>query len=140
MKILVILFLAMMSTGLLAQTIIVNPDGTHSVVHGEGDIKILVNPNGTHSVIMGSGTSQIIVNPDGTHSPIVGNGNTKIIVNPNGTHSTLTTQGNFQQVLSQPNSRSLSLIVKKRGIKMIILPDGSVLHFKKVKEKKKHKI
>lgn len=58
--------------------IIVNPDGTHSVVTGN----IVVNPNGTHSIIAGN----IVVNPDGTHSVMAGN----VVVNPNGTHSVLT--------------------------------------------------
>lgn len=60
----------------LAQ-IVVNPDGTHSIVAGN----VAINPDGTHSVIMGN----IAINPNGTHSVITGN----IIVNPNGTHSVL---------------------------------------------------
>ncbi|WP_192350734.1 hypothetical protein [Algoriphagus sp. Y33] len=136
MKVLVLLFFAMLSSGLYAQAVIVNPDGTHSVVLGHGDSKIIVNPNGTHSVIMGSGTNKIIVNPDGTHSPIMGEGNSKIIVNPNGTHSILFSPDNSQQVVAKPNSAYQPIIIKKRGTKMIILPDGSVIHFKKVKKKK----
>ncbi len=139
MKILVILFFEMLSSGLYAQSVIVNPDGTHSVVLGQGDNKVVVNPNGTHSVIMGSGTSRIMVNPDGTHSQIIGEGNSKIIVNPNGTHSILFSQDNFQQVVANPNSGYQPLFVKKWGNKMIILPDGSILHFKKVKQKTKLK-
>ncbi|TXE03733.1 hypothetical protein [Algoriphagus aquimarinus] len=137
MKILVILFFAMLSSGLYAQSVIVNPDGTHSVVIDHGVHKVIVNPNGTHSVAVSSGTSNIIVNPDGTHSQIIGNGNSKIIVNPNGTHSILTTQGNFQRVIANPNSGSQPFFFKKRGSKMIILRDGSILHFKKVKQKRK---
>ncbi|WP_425638032.1 hypothetical protein ACPUEN_01295 [Algoriphagus yeomjeoni] len=139
MKVLVALFFVMLSSGVFAQSVIVNPDGTHSVIIDHGVHKVIVNPNGTHSVVVGSGTSQIIVNPDGTHSPIVGNGNTKIIVNSNGSHSILTTQGNFQQVLNQSNPSPLPLIFKKRGSKMIILPDGSVIYFEKVKKKRKSK-
>jgi quinol monooxygenase YgiN len=45
--------------------VIVNPDGTHSVVTGN----VVVNPNGTHSVISGN----LLVNPDGTHSVFNGN-------------------------------------------------------------------
>lgn len=139
MKILVILFFAMLSSGLFAQSVIVNPDGTHSVVIDHGVHKVIVNPNGTHSVAVSSGTSNIVVNPDGTHSQIIGNGNSKIIVNPNGTHSILSTQGNFQRVIANPNSGYQPLFVKKWGNKMIILPDGSILHFKKVKQKRKSK-
>lgn len=57
--------------------IVVNPDGSHSVVAGN----VVINPNGTHSVIAGN----VMVNPNGTHSVITGN----IVVNPNGTHSVL---------------------------------------------------
>ena len=115
------------------------PSKNYNEGSSHGVHKVIVNPNGTHSVVVGSGTSQIIVNPDGTHSPIVGNGNTKIIVNSNGSHSILTTQGNFQQVLNQSNPSPLPLIFKKRGSKMINLPDGSVIYFEKVKKKRESK-
>ncbi len=55
--------------------VIVNPDGTHSIVTGN----VIVNPNGTHSVIHGN----IIVNPNGSHSVIHGN----ILVGPDGSHT-----------------------------------------------------
>lgn len=57
--------------------VVVNPDGSHSVVAGN----IVINPNGTHSVIAGN----VVINPNGTHSVITGN----VVVNPNGTHSVL---------------------------------------------------
>jgi len=129
----------MLSSGLYAQSVIVNPDGTHSVVIDHGVHKVIVNPNGTHSVAVGSGSSNILVNPDGTHSQIIGDGNTKIIVNPNGTHSILFSQDDSQQVLAKPYSGHQPFFVTKSGNKTIILPDGSVLHFKKVKQKRKSK-
>lgn len=55
--------------------VIVNPDGTHSVVTGN----IIVNPNGTHSVVVGN----VIVNPNGSHSVIHGN----TLVGPDGSHT-----------------------------------------------------
>lgn len=55
--------------------VVVNPDGSHSVVTGN----VIVNSNGSHSVLAGN----IIVNSNGTHSVIAGN----VIVNSNGTHS-----------------------------------------------------
>lgn len=57
--------------------VIVNPDGTHSVVTGN----VIVNPDGTHSVLMGN----VIVNPNGSHSVIHGN----ILVGPDGSHTFL---------------------------------------------------
>jgi len=134
MKALVILFFVMLSSGLYAQTVIVNPDGTHSVVHDLGDTKVVVNPNGTHSVILGSDTNKIMINPNGTHSQIFGVGNSKIIINPNGTHSILNTQDKFLQVLDYPNSGSQTLFVKNRGNKMIIHPNGTITQFKKKKK------
>ena len=52
-----------------AQTILVNPDGTHSVImdHG-GGTSIQVNPNGTHTIIFNNGSTLTKVNPDGTHT------------------------------------------------------------------------
>jgi hypothetical protein len=52
-----------------AQTILVNSDGTHSVIidHG-GGTSIQVNPNGTHTIIFNNGTALTKVNPDGTHT------------------------------------------------------------------------
>ena len=88
MKILVILFFAMLSSGLYAQSVIVNPDGTH----------------------------------------------------PNGTHSILAKQGDFQQMTVRSNSANQPIIIKKRGGKLVILPDGSVIHFEKMKRKRKDKI
>lgn len=66
------------------QGIVVNPDGTHSVVHGN----IVVNPNGTHSVVHGN----VVVNANGTHSVLVGfdkPGSTGIIMSPDGKHSVI---------------------------------------------------
>lgn len=59
-----LLFIAvsLASAELSEAQVIVNPDGTHSVQHGN----IIVNPDGTHSVQHGN----ILVNPDGTHSII----------------------------------------------------------------------
>lgn len=60
-RLLVILFLSFpLNMGVIAQSVIVNPDGTHSTVHGN----VIVNPDGTHSTVHGN----VIVNPDGTHT------------------------------------------------------------------------
>ena len=139
MKILGILFSAMLSSGLYAQSVIVNPDGTHSVVIDHGVHKVIVKPDGSHSVAVSAGSSNILVNPDGTHSQLIGEGNTKILVNPNRTHSYLLSQDDSQQMLAKPNSGNHRFIATKRGAKTIILPDGSVLHFKKVKQMKRSK-
>ena len=64
------------------QTIVVNPDGTHSVVINNGNSATIVNPNGTHSTAIHNGNSSIIVNPDGTHSVVINNGNSATKDNP----------------------------------------------------------
>jgi hypothetical protein len=71
-----------------AQTIIVNPDGTHSIVINNGITSTIVNPDGMHSTAITNGLTFTLINPDGTHSTGVNNGHMSIIVNPNGTHST----------------------------------------------------
>ena len=75
----------------IAQSILVNPDGTHSVIHDHGATSIVINPNGTHSVVFNNGPTSIMVNPDGTHSTILRNGNTGTIIHPNGRHSIFVT-------------------------------------------------
>jgi len=77
----------------IAQSILVNPDGTHSVIHDHGATSIVVNPNGTHSVLFNNGSTSIMVNPDGTHSTILKHGNTGTVVHPNGMHSIFVTHG-----------------------------------------------
>ena len=40
---------------------------------------VLVNPDGTHSVAIQTGNNITVVNPDGTHSTVIGNGNDNTI-------------------------------------------------------------
>ena len=56
------LVIATMS-GLKAQVILVNPDGTHSLIIDNGATKTVVNPNGTHSTIIDNGATKTVVNP-----------------------------------------------------------------------------
>lgn len=54
-----------------AQSVVVNPDGTHSVLidHG-GGTSIAIHPDGTHSVVVNHGAVDIVINADGTHSVV----------------------------------------------------------------------
>lgn len=70
MKVFLLIFFVVFVQAIFSQTVVVNPDGTHSTIHGN----IVVNPNGTHSVLNGN----VVVNPDGSHSIVHGN----IILNP----------------------------------------------------------
>ena len=64
-----------MSLSAYAQhTVIVNPDGTHSVAIQTGSNITVVNPDGTHSTGLLTGSSTTIVNPNGTHTTVIENG------------------------------------------------------------------
>lgn len=76
----------------IAQSILVNPDGTHSVIHDHGATSVVINPNGTHSIVFNNGSTSIMVNPDGTHSTILRHGNTGTLIHPNGMHSVFVTE------------------------------------------------
>ena len=45
---------------------------------------VVVNPDGTHSVAIQTGSSTTIVNPDGTHTTVIENGDDITIANPKG--------------------------------------------------------
>ena len=72
------ILLAIIMSGVTAygQGVIVNPDGTHSTVHGSGNSGIIVNPNGTHTTIHGSDVDPAIINSTRNHSLIPDSGDT----------------------------------------------------------------
>ena len=83
-----------MSLSAYAQhTVVVNPDGTHSVAIQTGSNITVVNPDGTHSTGIQTGSNITVVNPDGTHSTGIQTGSSTTIVNPDGTHSTVIENG-----------------------------------------------
>lgn len=83
------------------QGIIVNADGTHSIMINSGNTGIIVNANGTHSTVINSGANiSTVVNPNGTHSTLVNNGNIATIVNPDGTHSIGINSGSNIQIIT----------------------------------------
>ncbi|MBO9593898.1 MAG: hypothetical protein J7599_13405 [Niabella sp.] len=108
----------------IAQTVIINSDGTHSVVIDNGATKTVVNPNGTHSTIINNGNTQTIVNPDGTHSTVINNGTTKTIVKPNGTHSTIINNGNTQTIVNPDGTHST--VIDNGTTKTIVKPNGAI--------------
>jgi hypothetical protein len=69
--------------------LIVNPDGTHTQVFNHGDTQVRVNPNGSHTVILHSDTdTPLIVNPDGTHTRVLNaHSETPLVIHPDGTQS-----------------------------------------------------
>ena len=68
-----------MSLSAYAQhTVVVNPDGTHSVAIQTGNNITVVNPNGTHSTGIQTGNNITVVNPDGTHTTVIENGSNNI--------------------------------------------------------------
>jgi hypothetical protein len=90
-------------------SVVVNPDGTHSVVHQNGNTGVIVNPDGTHSTLTQNGNTAIIVNSNGTHSIIPAtNTNTMILVNPNGTHSIIQRTGSMTTVTSPEGAYTIT--------------------------------
>ena len=80
MKRILLCLLCLMSLSAYAQhTVIVNPDGTHSVAIQTGSNITVVNPDGTHSTGILTGSSTTIFNPDGTHTTVIENGNDNTI-------------------------------------------------------------
>ena len=72
--------------GVKAQSIIVNPGGTHSIGINHGHTTTVVNPNGTHSIGINHGHTTTVVNPNGTHSIGINHGHTTTVINPHRTH------------------------------------------------------
>ena len=69
-----------MSLSAYAQhTVLVNPDGTHSVAIQTGSNITVVNPDGSHSAGIQTGNIITVVNPDGTHTTVIENGNDNTI-------------------------------------------------------------
>ncbi len=90
-----------------AQTVIVNPDGTHSIlINNGGMFSTIVNPDGTHSTVINTaGPFTNIINPNGTQTTVINNGgNFSTVVNPDGTHSTLNIQGNSMMLVKPDGS------------------------------------
>ncbi|WP_125921617.1 hypothetical protein [Hymenobacter lapidarius] len=76
-------------------SVLVNPEGTHSVIHQNGNSGVVVNPNGTHSILTQTGNTAIITNSNGTTTVIPDlSANPTVIVNADGTHSVLHRNGN----------------------------------------------
>ena len=94
MKRILLCLLCFMSLSAYAQhTVIVNPDGTHSVAIQTGSNITVVNPDGSHSTGIQTGNIITVVNPDGTHSTGMLTGSSTTIVNPDGTHTTVIENG-----------------------------------------------
>jgi hypothetical protein len=119
------------------QTIVVNPDGTHSVMIGSqqaGSPGIIVHSNGQHSVVHKTGAHSIVVGPDGGHSVMVGSdqpGSPKIIVHLDGKHSVMHSTGAHSVVIgsdgahcvmvnhNEPNSRLTLPYIRSRKCKQL---------------------
>ena len=90
-------------------TVIVNPDGTHSVAIQTGSNITVVNPDGSHSTGIQTGNNITVVNPDGTHSTGIQTGNIITVVNPDGTHSTGILAGSSTTIVN-PNGTHTTFI------------------------------
>ena len=83
MKRILLYLLCFLSLSAYAQhTVVVNPDGTHSVAIQTGSNITVVNPDGTHSTGLQTGNIITVVNPDGTHTTVIENGVSAICAQP----------------------------------------------------------
>lgn len=98
-----------------AQTIVVNADGTHSIVINNGATSTVVNPDGTHTTVINNGGTLTIVNADGTHTTVIHNGTTSTIVNPDGTHTTVVHNGTTSTIVNPDGFHSTAV---KNEVKM----------------------
>ena len=103
----------------VAQSIVVNPDGTHSIMVTTGNASTIINSNGSHATVITHGSTSIIVNPDGTHSTAFNHGNVSIIVGPTGMHSTAVHNDCAVEELSNVNSDELDPIFDSKHEKRI---------------------
>jgi hypothetical protein len=98
----------------VAQSIVVNPDGTHSIMVTTGNASTIINSNGSPATVINNGSTSVIVNPDGTHSTAFNNGNTSIVVGPTGMHSIIFHNQSTVRQIGNENSRELEPIFVKR--------------------------
>lgn len=75
-----------------AQTsVVINPDGTQSVLEQTGGSAVLINPNGSYSTVPNADSNpSVIINSDGTHSTLHRHGSTGVLVGPGNSTQTLT--------------------------------------------------
>lgn len=93
----------------LAQTVIINPDGTPTIVLHNGSTSTVINPDGTLSTVLHSGTSSTIVHPNGTLSTVLHSGGSSTVVHPNGTLSTVLHNGGSSTVIHPDGTLSTVL-------------------------------
>lgn len=93
-----------------AQTVIVNADGTHSILIDNGATKTIVNPDGKHSTVIDNGSTKTIVNPNGTHTTVIDHGFIKTVINPDGTHSLIIYNRNTKKHFKEISPAVLCLL------------------------------
>lgn len=89
-----------------AQTVQVNPDGTHTIIYNNGSTSTQINPDGTHTQVFHHGSTSTQVNPDGSHSTIFHNGATSTQVNPDGSHTIIFNHGNTSAQVNPDGTHS----------------------------------
>ena len=123
MKHILLCLLCFMSLSAYAQhTVVVNPDGTHSVAIQTGNIITVVNSDGTHSTAIQTGNTITVVNSDGTHSTAIQTGNIITVVHPNGTHATGITSGNSTTIINPDGTHTT--VIENGNDNTIAKPKG----------------
>lgn len=109
-----------------AQSIIVHPNGTHSIGINHGTTTTVINPDGTHSIGINHGNTTTVVNPDGTHSVGVRHGSTTTVINPDGTHSIGIDHGTTTTVVSPYRPRRTGIHHSTTGLQLFSKPDDRI--------------
>lgn len=117
------IFLLTIGLRAVSQAVVVNPDGTHTVVVGHGPTAIGINSNGTHSTVINHGGTLIVINPNGTHSVGVSNGGATALFSQEGTismfdHGPGSYRHNFRSTYGDlENYNTVAKLIKKQNKK-----------------------
>jgi hypothetical protein len=117
-------------TAYAQHTVVVNPDGTHSVVIQTGNMITVVNPNGTHSTAIQTGNFITVVNPDGTHSTAMLTGNNTTMVSPVDTHTPVIKNGDDNTIANPKENnvrQELESISKKSDFTNVALDKSAIV-------------
>lgn len=105
-----------------AQSVQVNPDGTHTIIINNGSTSTQVNPDGTHTIIINNGSTSTQINPDGTHTQIINHGSSSTQINPNGTITNIVHNGTTSSTQFNPDGTITSIVHNGN----ISTPDGTI--------------
>ncbi|MDI9867917.1 hypothetical protein [Flectobacillus roseus] len=101
---------------------IIHPDGVHTVIHYNGQMKSIIHPNGKMSTVMDTPSTKIITHPDGRVTTVYKQGIQSSIINPDGSMSIISHYG-LNNVITSSNGTQVT-IYDNGTTKSVIGPDG----------------